>query len=158
MSRYIVLIFIMIFIISVFLVNNNVLGQTEESEENGGLLSPIKGFIKHFFTPGNVNVTFSDKPVRVCPPGILGTAPCSYPSITDVVMRINEILRRIAPYVLVLLIVLGGLMYILTPFGIDKYIKTGHRYVKFAIIGYVILLLVTLIFLIISTIFGGPSG
>jgi hypothetical protein len=48
-------------------------------------------------------------------------------------------------------------MYLLSPFNVEEQIKKGHNYIKYAIFGYILLLLVTLIFTIISAILGGPS-
>jgi len=45
----------------------------------------------------------------------------------------------------------------LTPFNVEEQIKKGNRFIWYAILGYVLLLLVTLIFTIISAILGGPS-
>jgi hypothetical protein len=97
------------------------------------------------------------KLISVCPPGILGKGPCQYPSLIDLFQRINELLLKISPPLLVLLIILGGLMYLLTPFNVQEYIKKGHSYIIYAIFGYILLLLVTLIFTIISAFLGGPS-
>ena len=107
--------------------------------------------------PGKVNVGWQKKQISVCPPGIFGTGPCTYPSLVDLIKRINELLRNVAPPLLVILLILGGLMYLLTPLNVEEYIKSGHRYIKYAVIGYILLLIVTLIFTIISALFGGPS-
>jgi hypothetical protein len=107
--------------------------------------------------PGKVEVTWTTYTVSVCPPGILGGAPCNYPSLIDLIKRINQLLLTISPPLLVILLILGGLMYLLTPFGVEEYIKKGHNYIKYAIYGYILLLLVTLIFTIISAVLGGPS-
>jgi hypothetical protein len=107
--------------------------------------------------PGEVKVTWTSTLISVCPPGILGKGPCQYPSLIDLFQRINELLLKISPPLLVLLIILGGLMYLLTPFNVEEYIKKGHSYIKYAIFGYILLLLVTLIFTIISAFLGGPS-
>jgi hypothetical protein len=109
------------------------------------------------FKPGKVEVTWTPYTVSVCPPGILGRAPCNYPSFIDLVTRINQLLLTISPPLLVILLIFGGLMYLLTPFGIEEYIKKGHNYIWYAILGYFLLLLVSLIFTIISAVLGGPS-
>jgi hypothetical protein len=109
------------------------------------------------FKPGKVTVTWTATSVSVCPPGVLGGGPCSSPSLIDLIKRINELLLTISPPLLVILIILGGLMYLLTPFNVEEQIKKGNRFIWYAILGYVLLLLVTLIFTIISAILGGPS-
>ena len=48
-------------------------------------------------------------------------------------------------------------MYLLTPFGYEEYVKKGREYIKYAIYGYVILLLITLIFTVIASVLGGPN-
>jgi hypothetical protein len=127
-----------ILIFLIFLLINNCLGDIE-------------------FKPGEVNVTWKSVNVSVCPPGVLGGGPCSSPSLIDLIKRINQLLLTISPPLLVILIILGGFMYLLTPFGPEEYIKKGHNYIKYAIYGYVLLLLVTLIFTIIREFLGGPS-
>jgi hypothetical protein len=109
------------------------------------------------FKPGEVTVTWTTTSVSVCPPGVLGGGPCSSPSLIDLIKRINQLLLTISPPLLVILIILGGFMYLLTPFNVEEQIKKGHNYIKYAIFGYILLLLVTLIFTIISAILGGPS-
>jgi uncharacterized membrane protein YidH (DUF202 family) len=128
-----------ILIFLIFLLINNCLGDIE-------------------FKPGEVTVTWTATSVSVCPPGILGIGgPCKYPSLIDLIKRVNELLLTISPPLLVILIILGGLMYLLAPFNVEEQIKKGHNYIKYAIFGYILLLLVTLIFTIISAILGGPS-
>jgi hypothetical protein len=107
--------------------------------------------------PGEVEVTWTPYTISVCPPGIFGVAPCNYPSLIDLIKKIRDFLLTIAPPLLVVLLIFGGLMYILTPFKVEEYIKKGHSYIKYAIYGYVLLLLVSLIFTIISAVLGGPN-
>ncbi len=107
--------------------------------------------------PGKVEITWEEKTVSVCPPGIFGLPPCQYPDIIDVVKRVNEFILNLAPIVLVILIILGGFYYLLTPFEPKKMIEKGHSYIKWAVYGYIILLLVSLIFTFIRAIFGGPG-
>jgi hypothetical protein len=114
-------------------------------------------FGEGIFKPGKVDVKWNLVPVSVCPPGVLGGGPCSSPSLIDLIKRINQLLLTISPPLFVILIILGGFMYLLTPFDVKKFIETGNRFIKYAIVGYVLLLLVTLIFTIISAILGGPS-
>jgi hypothetical protein len=109
------------------------------------------------FKTGNVTVTWTPILISVCPPGIFGGEPCSYPDLIDLIKRINQLLLTISPPLLVILIILGGFMYLLSPFNVEEQIKKGHRFIWYAILGYILLLLVTLIFTIISAILGGPS-
>jgi hypothetical protein len=109
-------------------------------------------------TTGKVTVTWETRTVSICPPAIFGKGPCNFPSLEDLVERIVKLLQAIAAPTLVLLLIIGGLMYLLTPFGVESFIKKGHNYIKYAILGFVILLLVTLIFSTISAILGGPGS
>jgi hypothetical protein len=120
-----------------------------------GLINNVWG--EEQFKPGKVDVKWQTYTISVCPPGIFGGEPCNYPSLIDLIKRINQLLLTVSPPLLVILLILGGLMYLLTPFGPEEYIKKGHKYIKYAIYGYILLLLVTLIFTIISAVLGGPS-
>jgi hypothetical protein len=112
---------------------------------------------KEQFKPGKVEVTWVTKTVSICPPGILGGGPCEYPTFQQLAERIRDFLLAISPRLLVVLLIFGGLMYLLTPFGVEEYVKKGHSYIKYAVYGYILLLLVTLIFTVISAVLGGPS-
>jgi hypothetical protein len=121
-----------------------------------GLINNVCG--EEQFKPGKVEVTWETHTVSVCPPGILGIGgPCNYPTFQQLAEKIKNLLMEVSPPLLVILLIFGGLMYLLTPFGVEEYIKKGHSYIKYAIYGYVLLLLVTLIFTIISAVLGGPS-
>jgi len=120
-----------------------------------GLINNVWG--EEQLKPGKVEITWTTTPVSVCPPGILGEAPCNYPSFQQLVKKIKDLLLTISPPLLVVLLIFGGLMYLLTPFNVEEYIEKGHSYIKYAIYGYILLLLVTLIFTIISAVLGGPS-
>lgn len=105
--------------------------------------------------PGTVSVTWTIATVTVCPPGVLGTEACRYPNPIDVIKQIMNLIMTISPSVLVILLILGGLVYLLTPIDVKK-VALGHRYIQYAVIGYIILLLITLIFSLIGALFGGP--
>jgi hypothetical protein len=123
-----------------------------------GLINNVWGGEKEEFKGGKITVTWTTTPVSVCPPGILGIGgPCEYPTFQQLAERIRDLLLKIAPPLLVILLIFGGLMYLLTPFGPEEYIKKGHRFIWYAILGYILLLLITLIFTIISAVLGGPS-
>ena len=110
------------------------------------------------FKPGKVTVRWGEVDITICPPGIFGSSGCSYPDLIAIIRKINDFLLNISPPLLVVLIILGGLMYLLTPFNVEEYIRKGHNYIKYAIFGYILLLLVTLVFSIIRAILGGPSS
>lgn len=110
--------------------------------------------------PGEVIVTSVPKIVRVCPPSIFRatTADCTYPSIQEIASSVVMfIIDRLAPPLLVLLIIIGGFFYLLSPFDI-KSIQTGHNYIKWAVYGYFILLIIVAILSVISAFLGGPSS
>jgi hypothetical protein len=106
--------------------------------------------------PAKIKVEFKTIPGQICPPGILGTGPCSYPTLEDIANKIINLILNISPYLLTFLLVLGGFVYLLSPFKVEEYIKKGHNYIKYAILGYILILLLSLIFSIISAIIGGP--
>ncbi len=105
---------------------------------------------------GKVIIDWETKTFRICPPGILGEGPCKFPTIIDVIKKVSDLILKIAPLVLVILIILGGFMYLLAPIKFEQ-IQKGHRYIQYAIYGFFLLLLVSLIFTFISLIFGGPN-
>ncbi|GIW65375.1 MAG: hypothetical protein KatS3mg093_354 [Candidatus Parcubacteria bacterium] len=105
----------------------------------------------------DIKLEYETRTFRVCPPSILGSAPCTYPSIQQIASSVSMfIINKLAPNLLVLLIILGGFFYLLSPFDI-KNIQTGHNYIKWAIYGYFILLIITAVLSIISVFFGGPN-
>ncbi|GIW66413.1 MAG: hypothetical protein KatS3mg095_0311 [Candidatus Parcubacteria bacterium] len=69
--------------------------------------------------------------------------------------EIKDFLFSLAPIVFILLLIIGAIFYILSPIKIE-YIRSGSEYIKWAIIGYFLLLIISAIFTAIKTIFGGP--
>jgi hypothetical protein len=118
--------------------------------------------IKPVLAGDQIQFGFRTVTVKVCPPSILtssqsSSGQCSYPSVEDIVKSISSfIIEKLAPPLLVLLIIIGGFFYLLSPFDI-KNIQTGHNYIKWAIYGYFILLIITAVLSIISSFFGGPN-
>jgi hypothetical protein len=55
----------------------------------------------------------------------------------------------------ILLIVVGAIFYLISPINLQN-IQTGSEYIKWAIIGYFLLLVVTGIISAVRVIFGGP--
>ena len=105
---------------------------------------------------GKITISWSTTSLRVCPPGIFGTQACEYPDIKKIAQQFIGFILEIAPLSLVILIIMGGFIYMLSTFKPDI-IKTGHRYIQWAVYGYIILLLITLIFTFVQAIFGGPG-
>jgi len=133
---------IIIFIFLIFGLGNTISTTTAQTE--------LK------FKPSEIKVEFATIPGQICPPGILGTGPCSYPTLEDIANKIINLILNISPYLLTFLLVLGGFVYLLSPFKVEEYIKKGHNYIKYAILGYILILLLSLIFSIISAIIGSP--
>lgn len=106
--------------------------------------------------PGQVTITWKEKQIKICPPGIFGSAPCEYPDIQTIVEKFIDFVLKISPPILVILLIVGGFTYMLSVFK-PEIIKLGHSYIQWAVYGYVILLLISLIFTFISAIFGGPK-
>lgn len=105
----------------------------------------------------SVNIKWIATSVKVCPPSIFGAEKCNFPSIEEIASKtVNFIIDRLAPPLLVLLIIIGGFFYLLSPFNLNN-IQTGHNYIKWAVYGYVILLLITSILSVISVFLGGSS-
>lgn len=104
-----------------------------------------------------IDISYTTVPFRVCPPSIFGYAACEYPSVFDLIKRVIDfIVFDLAPPVMVVILIFGGFMYLLVPVDVENFIKRGHTYIKYAIYGYVLLLLIDLIFTAISSILGGP--
>jgi hypothetical protein len=104
--------------------------------------------------PGEINISYTTTNSAICPPSIFNLGGnCQYPGIKDIVLKITNLVLKLAPVALVLLIILGGFFYLFSFLGPEK-IKTGHRYIQYGIIGYILLLIITLILSIISAFFG----
>jgi hypothetical protein len=121
-----------------FILNTNVLSQTQDK------------------SVGEVHVTFTTVSISVCPPGILGKGACQFPDIIDVIHKFTSLVIEISPFVFVILIIIGGFMYLFSPFKFEQ-IKTGHKYIMWAIYGFILVLITSLIFEFIANIFGGPN-
>lgn len=110
--------------------------------------------------PGKVEINWQTKTVRVCPPSLFRETPgdCQYPSIQEIASSVVMfIIDRLAPPLLVLLIIIGGFFYLLSPFDV-KNIQTGHNYIKWAVYGYFVLLIIVAVLSVISAFLGGPSN
>lgn len=69
--------------------------------------------------------------------------------------EIRNFLFSLAPIMFILLLVVGAIFYIVSPIKIE-YIKTGSEYIKWAVIGYFLLLAISAIFSALKVIFGAP--
>lgn len=100
-------------------------------------------------------IIYSSTPIRVCPPSIFGSQKCTYPDLISILQTLQNFILNISPYLLSALIILGGLIYIFVVFN-PSYVQKGHNYIKFAIVGYFLLLILSAIFTLISRVIGGP--
>jgi len=106
--------------------------------------------------PGEVVVTWTVATITPCPPGIFGKEPCEFVGLLEIIQRIWNFYLYVAPFILTFLIILGGFYFLLITFKPDMRMK-GWRYIKEAVIGYILLLVISAIFTFIRFIFGGPS-
>ncbi len=106
--------------------------------------------------PGEVFVTWSEATISVCPPGIFGKEACEFIGLLEFIQRIWNFYLYIAPFVLTFLIILGGFYFLLITFKPEMR-NIGWGYIKNAVIGYVLLLIISGVFTMIRFIFGGPE-
>ena len=69
--------------------------------------------------------------------------------------EIRNFIFNLAPIIFILLLIIGAIFYILSPIKVE-YLKTGSEYIKWAVIGYFVLLVISAIFMALRVIFGGP--
>jgi len=106
--------------------------------------------------PGEVAVTWTQATISVCPPGIFGKEACEFFSILEIIQRIWNFILFIAPFVLTLEIIIGGFWFLLITFKPDAR-DIGWRYIKEAVVGYFVLLIISGVFTLIRFILGGPG-
>jgi hypothetical protein len=102
---------------------------------------------------GKIEVATVSVPIAVKPPGFFGQ---EFSSITPETIfdKIKGFLFDLAPYVFTLLLIIGGLLYLLTP--VSDQIKKGSEVIKWAVIGYFLLLVITGVITLLKTVLGGP--
>lgn len=111
------------------------------------IILPIYNF--YAFSGGGTSkleIRFISYTAPICPPSILGMPSsresCVFPSIDDIISAIsNFIISELAPLTLVILIIIGGFLYLLMVFQ-PSFLELGHKYIKWGIYGYIILLLI----------------
>ena len=106
-------------------------------------------------TPGEVKVTWTKATISVCPPGIFGKGACEFFDLIELIAIIWKFILDISPIILTILIIIGGFYFLLIWLKPD-FRDVGWRYIKEAILGYVILLIISGIFTFIRAIIGGP--
>jgi|GEM_PF-1288910 len=106
--------------------------------------------------PGEVVVTWTETTVNPCPPGIFGKNPCEFVSLMEFIQRVWNFILYLAPFSLTALIIIGGFWFLLITFKPEAR-DIGWRYIKNAVVGYIVLLIISGVFTLIRFIFGGPS-
>jgi hypothetical protein len=109
---------------------------------------------------GSITVTTTEVSIAVIPPVVwsdehLGTKTLAAITPERVFNEVRNFVFSLAPFVFTILLLAGALFYLLSPFDIEK-IKTGSEYIKWAVFGYFLLLIITSILLALRFIFGGP--
>jgi hypothetical protein len=109
---------------------------------------------------GYIEVQNIDVPIAVIPPVVwsdehLGTKTLAAITPERVFNEVRNFVFSLAPFVFTILLLTGALFYLLSPFDVEK-IKTGSEYIKWAVFGYFLLLIITSILLALRFIFGGP--
>jgi hypothetical protein len=115
-------------------------------------LKPIEDIIIKEYG-GKINVTTVTVPIAVKPPGFFGKEFSEIKPET-IYEAIKDFLFKLAPYVFTLLLIIGGLLYLITP--VSDQIRKGSEVIKWAIIGYFLLLVITGVISLVRAIFGGP--
>jgi hypothetical protein len=111
------------------------------------------------FTGGKLETVGIKAPIAVFPPGIFGNpgnqdgyAAVLPESIFD---KVKGFFLAIAPWLFVLLVIGGGIVYLLTPFWKEAVTK-GHSWIKYAVIGYFLLLVSSGAITLLKNILGVP--
>ena len=111
-------------------------------------------------TPGSVEVSIEKQPIAVMPVGIFGNdaSPEGYKKVgpDTIAERLRVFIQdQLAPPLFVLMVVLGGIVYLFVPFN-QANINKGKDYVRFAILGYLIILVASAILTLTRGFFGNP--
>jgi hypothetical protein len=109
------------------------------------------------FTPGQIEVEVVKMPIAVAPPDLFGREFSSEElSPTGIVDKIEEFILNLAPFLFILLVVIGGIFYLLNVFH-PQYLQAGKNWIWWAIAGYVILLIASAIITLLESIVGPPK-
>ncbi len=138
-------------------------GKTRSGIDAKDLPGKMEELIRNFspiIKSGYINVRDVEVPIAVIPPVVwsdehLGTKTLAAITPERVFNEVRNFVFSLAPFVFTILLLAGALFYLLSPFDIEK-IKTGSEYIKWAVIGYFLLLIITSILLALRFIFGGP--
>jgi hypothetical protein len=138
-------------------INDILKPQMEAVEE---LKRNLQEAISITLKPAEITVTTTEVSIAVLPPVIFtgrhkGTTSLAEITPERILNEIKDFLFKVAPTLFILLLVVGAIAYLITPVNL-QYIQTGSEYIKWAVIGYFLLLVVTGIISAVRVIFGGP--
>ncbi len=110
--------------------------------------------------PAEIKVEAVEQPIAVLPPVVFsgehrGTPTFAQITPETIFNEIRDFLFKLAPTIFILLLVIGAIFYLISPINL-QHIQTGSEYIKWAIVGYFLLLVVTGIISAVRVIFGGP--
>ena len=110
--------------------------------------------------PATITVEAREVSIAVLPPKLFGGEHKGVESLAEITPErifneIRDFLFKLAPTLFILLLVVGAIFYLISPINLQN-IQTGSEYIKWAIIGYFWLLVVTGIISAVRVIFGGP--
>lgn len=116
--------------------------------------------IANYFTSVFLEIATTEVPIAVIPPVVWVDDHGGAESLGEITPeRIFDEVRNfifdLAPIIFIILLIVGAIFYVISPIKVE-YIKTGSEYLKWAVIGYFLLLVVSAIFSALKFIFGSP--
>ncbi|MGC8981349.1 MAG: hypothetical protein ACP5JU_00090 [Minisyncoccia bacterium] len=102
---------------------------------------------------GRIWTATTEIPIAVKPTGFFGKE-FSEIGPEDIFKAVKDFLFKLAPYIFSILLIIGGLLYLFTP--VSEQIKKGNEIIKWAVIGYFLLLVITGVVSLLKSILGGP--
>lgn len=140
-------------------------GQTPGGRNMENLRQNLENAVQNFnnkfsFSFALIEVTPQEISLAVIPPVVWSDQHRGRESFKEITPgrifdEIRNFLFSLAPIMFILLLVVGAIFYIVSPIKIE-YIKTGSEYIKWAVIGYFLLLAISAIFSALKVIFGAP--
>jgi hypothetical protein len=143
-----------------FFENGKTLRYNIDAKDLPGEMEKLIRNFSPIITSGYIKVQNIEVPIAVIPPVVwsdehLGNKTLAAITPERVFNEVRNFVFSLAPFVFTILLLAGALFYLLSPFDIEK-IKTGSEYIKWAVFGYFLLLIITSILLALRFIFGGP--
>ncbi len=121
----------------------------------------VQNFNSQFsFNWVELEIATTEVPIAVIPPVVWVDEHRGAESLGEITPeRIFDEVRNfifdLAPIIFIILLIVGAIFYVISPIKVE-YIKTGSEYLKWAVIGYFLLLVVSAIFSALKFIFGSP--